>query len=121
MKVLLSVKPRFSELIFAGVKRFEFRRCIFKRMVSEVVVYASAPSQKIIGEFSIKRIITASPKELWHKCHDGAGISRAYFFSYFRGKRIAHAIEIENPIKYREPLDIKEQYGCRPPQSFLYI
>lgn len=34
MKVLLSIKPEFVEKIFAGEKKFEYRRTIFKKMLN---------------------------------------------------------------------------------------
>ena len=44
MKALLSIKPEFADMIFAGTKRYEFRRAIFKRNDLEgVLVYASSP------------------------------------------------------------------------------
>jgi predicted transcriptional regulator len=30
MKVLLSIKPQFAEMIFSGTKKYEFRRSVFK-------------------------------------------------------------------------------------------
>ena len=58
MKVLLSIKPEYAEKIFEGTKKYEFRRSVFKnRNVKTVVVYASSPVQKVIGEFDIEHII----------------------------------------------------------------
>jgi predicted transcriptional regulator len=57
MKVLLSVKPEFANKIFSGVKKYEYRRAIFKNNVNRVIVYASSPVQKLIGEFEIESII----------------------------------------------------------------
>ena len=58
MKIILSIKPEFAAKIFEGTKKYEFRRAIFKnKNVKKVVVYASSPVQKIIGEFEIEDII----------------------------------------------------------------
>ena len=47
--VLLSIKPEFAEKIFQGVKRYEFRKALFKnREVEKIIVYASAPVSKVI-------------------------------------------------------------------------
>ena len=52
MKVILSIKPEFANKIFNGTKKFEFRRTLFKKKeVKKIVVYASAPISKVIGEF----------------------------------------------------------------------
>ena len=62
MRVLLSIKPEFALKIFDGSKRYEYRRSIFKRGgVTKIVVYASDPIQKVIGEFKIIRGILPCP------------------------------------------------------------
>ena len=48
MKVLLSIKPEFVEKIFAGTKKYEFRKSLFKKNgVKDVVIYASAPIKRV--------------------------------------------------------------------------
>ena len=57
MKVLLSIKPEFVEKIFAGTKKYEFRKSLFKKSgVKYVVIYASAPIKRVVGEFEIDDI-----------------------------------------------------------------
>ena len=65
--VLLSIKPEFAEKIFAGTKKFEFRKIIFKhRNINKIIVYASSPIKKVIGEFIIDDIIIADIDTLWN-------------------------------------------------------
>ncbi|MEX1193039.1 MAG: hypothetical protein WEA99_13810 [Brumimicrobium sp.] len=87
MKVLLSIKPEFTEKPFNATKHFKSRRTIFKnRDVSKVVVYASAPISKVIGEFEVDHIIQKGLDELWDETKDFSGISKDYFDQYFTGK-----------------------------------
>ena len=65
MKALLSIKPEFIEKIFSGEKQVEFRKSCFKEDVQTVVVYATMPVGKIVGEFEIETILSDSPEELW--------------------------------------------------------
>ena len=61
MKVLLSIKPEYAYKIFDGSKKYEFRRSVFKDTnVKTIVVYASSPVQKVIGEFEIDSILNES-------------------------------------------------------------
>jgi predicted transcriptional regulator len=84
MKVILSIKPKFAEKIFEGSKKFEFRRIVFKNPnVSKVVVYASAPISKVIGEFEIEEIIHKELDSLWANTKEYSGISKEYYQSYF--------------------------------------
>jgi len=121
MKVLLSIKPEFAEKIFAGTKLFEFRRSIFKKNVTTVVVYASFPTCKVIGEFKIGSIINDNIDRLWTKTKKYAGIDKDFFYSYFDNKSEGFAIQITKTKRYRKPLCIKEDFNRLPPQSFTYI
>jgi predicted transcriptional regulator len=121
--VLLSIKPRFAESIFQGKKCYEFRRIIFKRNgVQKIVVYASAPICRVIGEFDIEAIVEADTYSLWQQTQTLSGITREYFDEYFSGRQRGYAIKIANPKLYDRPLELKENFNIkRPPQSFLYL
>jgi predicted transcriptional regulator len=122
MKVLLSIKPEFAYKIFSGEKKFEFRRSIFKNeKVKTVIVYASYPTQKVIGEFEIKEILNDDLESLWQKTKEFAGIKEEYFFQYFNDKQKGFAIRIKKPVKYKTPLCIKKDFKIQPPQSFAYL
>ncbi len=122
MSVLLSIKPEFAEKIMTGEKRFEFRRVVPKRDVGRVVVYASSPVRRIVGEFTVRRVVSDRPKALWRLARSHAGISKSYFDAYFEGRDEAHAFEIGSVLRYGEPIDPKGlRLGFRPPQSFLYL
>ena len=122
MKVLLSIKPEFAEKIFSGEKKFEFRRSIFKnRNVKKILVYASSPVQKVIGEFEIDEIVHQDIETLWDMTSSHSGISKEYFTSYFAGKQQGFAIKIKNLRKFKTAQCIRTQYNAHPPQSFVYV
>lgn len=122
MKVLLSIKPEFANKIFDGTKKYEFRRAIFRnKEVKKVVVYASSPIQKIIGEFEIDHIINHDLETLWNKTKKHSGISQDYFFEYFGDKEYGFAIKIKSTKLYKTPRCIRVDYNLFPPQSFLYL
>ncbi len=121
-KILLSIKPEYAELIFSGKKTFEFRRTIFKEQnVKTVVVYASSPVQKVIGEFQIDSILKLDLKNLWKLTKESAGIEEEFFYEYFINKTNGFAIKIAATKKYKKPLCLKEDFNLSPPQSFLYL
>ena len=122
MKVLMSIKPEFANKIFDGTKEFEFRRSIFKdRRVKNVIVYASSPVQKVIGEFEIEDILDYDIETLWLETNHGSGISKEFFEQYFFNKEEGYAIKIKKTRKYRTPLCIKKDFNATPPQSFMYV
>ena len=122
MKVLLSIKPEFANKIFDGTKKYEFRRTIFKNPeIKKIVVYASSPVQKVIGEFEIEQILNLDIEALWNRTKKYSGISENYFFDYFIDKEFGFAIKIKNIKKYKIPKCIREDFNATPPQSFLYL
>lgn len=122
MRVLLSIKPEFAEMIFAGTKKFEFRRTVFKNPdVKTVVVYASSPVQKVIGEFEIEKIINDELEALWAQTKKYAGIDEISFFNYFSDKDSGYAIKIKNTKKYKKALCLRKDFKISPPQSFVYL
>jgi predicted transcriptional regulator len=122
IKVLLSIKPEFAEKIFNGSKKFEYRRSIFKNSdVKTIVVYASSPLKKVIGEFDIDHILLDDINNLWLKTQHLSGIDEEYFFNYFSDKRQGYAIAIKRTRVYRKPLSLKNNFNVLPPQSFAYL
>lgn len=121
MKIILSIKPEFANKIFEGNKKFEFRRNIFKNKdVSKVIVYASSPICKVIGEFEIGQILFKDLNTLWEETKEFSGITKDYFYDYFVGKENGFALEVRRVKRYKKALCIKESFGKEPPQSFAY-
>jgi predicted transcriptional regulator len=122
VKVLLSIKPEYVQEIIKGNKKFEYRKRIFKKDVESVIIYCTMPVGKIIGEFTIEKIINDSPKEIWNQTSSYSGISKDSFLDYFSGRNAGFAIKIKEFIKYDEPINPKEiDNGFIAPQSYKYI
>jgi len=122
MKVLLSIKPEFALRIFDGSKKYEYRRVIFKRRgVKTVVVYASDPIRRVIGEFVIGDILHDKPEQLWEQTFNHAGIAKTRFMEYFGNHAKGYAIGIKEARKYQTPLSLDELMLSLPPQSFMYL
>jgi Uncharacterized conserved protein len=122
MKILLSIKPEFADKIFNGTKKFEFRKSIFKNSdVKTVVVYASSPVQKVIGEFTIDRILSEQTDKLWSMTREYSGITKEFFDQYFASKDIGYAIKVKDIIRYNKPKSLSELNISFAPQSFVYL
>ncbi|EMF0283471.1 ASCH domain-containing protein, partial [Enterococcus hirae] len=107
MKVLMSIKPEFVEEIMNGNKKFEYRKNIFKRKdVSSIIVYATKPYGKVVGEFEIEDIIVDNPKNIWKETKHVSGITKQFFYDYFEGRDKGFAIGIKKFVEYDTPLDL---------------
>lgn len=123
MRVLLSIKPEHAKKIFDGSKRFEFRKAIFNRdEVTTVVVYATLPVGKVVGEFTVGGVLESAPAMLWGETKEHSGVSRKLFDEYFDGRTRGFAIAVANPKLYEESLKLSDVHPSGiAPQSFCYL
>ncbi len=123
MKVLLSIKPEYAEKILSGEKHYEFRKSIFKNSdVDKVIIYATKPLGKVIGEFDIDHVMQDNPDKIWKMTKNFSGITYEFFNQYFQGKSRAFAIKVKNPSTYSNPIELSEILPSGiAPQSFCYI
>ena len=123
MNVILSIKPCFCDSIFKGLKLYEYRKKVFKHSdVDKVYVYASKPISKIVGYFTIKRIIEDSPSMIWSQTHEHGGITKKQFQEYFQGHTVAHAIEIDEVVQLDTPINPKQVIkDFTAPQNYCYL
>lgn len=121
MKILLSIKPEYAYKIFSGEKKFEYRKIIFKKNIKSVLVYATKPVGKIIGEFEIEDIIKGNPEQIWELTKEYSGIEKEKFNNYFLNKKNSFAIKIKNPKIYKKVKTLRDYNINSAPQSFCYI
>ena len=124
--LLISIKPKFAERIFAGTKKVELRRkCPRLSGGDRVMVYISSPIKALAGQFTVERLLQASPDELWTTIKDTAGVTRDEFDKYYRGTDIGYAIFLSESTRLDKPIGLealrKIWEGFHPPQSYLYL
>lgn len=124
MKALLSIKPEFVKEIIEGRKKFEYRKKVFRRNdISSVVVYATKPYGKVVGEFEIGNILEDSLDKLWDETKLLSGISEDFFYDYFQDRESGFAIQIKDFKEYDVHLELSEFDSNIKvaPQSFCYV
>jgi predicted transcriptional regulator len=123
MKVLLAIKEEFATKIFDGSKRYEFRKSIFKRSgITSVVVYVTAPTAKVVGEFEIGEVLIGEPEKLWEQTKQASGITKKFYDQYFDDRNTAYAIEVKSVNRYRTPKDLRNDFNIGfAPQSWVYL
>ena len=119
--ILLSIKPEFSEKIFDGTKKYEFRKRIARKKVEKIVVYATSPVKKIIGEVDVEDVLTMKPALLWETTKDDAGIEKQRFIEYFSDNETGYAYKLKNAKIYNTPETLSKYNIKQAPQSFVYI
>jgi predicted transcriptional regulator len=122
--VLLSIKPKYAEMIFSGGKRVELRRTWpIKTKIDVIVVYSSSPVQKLVGVVFIDRIEEHEIKGLWNlAATNGGGVTYDELKLYTKGKEKAYGVVIDR-VKSAE-IQITPKFlfpAFTPPQFFLYL
>ncbi len=121
MKAILSIKPEFVEKIIKREKIYEFRRKIFKKDVESIIIYASSPVKAIVGEIIIDDIINEKIDILWELTKNNAGITKNFFYEYFKNVENGYAIKIKRLNLYENYLSIRDFGILYPPQSYVYV
>lgn len=121
MKILLSVKPEYVYRILDKSKRFEFRHKLAKETVDSIVLYATYPVMKVVGEVKVTGTITTSPTALWERTKSFAGISREKYRKYFKSRKTASAYILGDITQYDNPLTLESIGIKKAPQSFIYL
>ncbi len=119
--IIMAIKPEYSNRIFKGTKKYEFRKHLAKKVVEKIIVYSTSPEKKIIGEVEVVGIMSLSPSLLWEKTKKEAGISKRKFTEYFKGQKVAYAYILGEIKKYDRPKSLIEFGIKHSPQSFMYI
>ena len=125
MPLLLSLKPRFAELVFMGEKTVELRRRIASTMIGrEVFIYVSSPVRMIRGGFRVAEVWSSDPETVWGEVASRAGVAKAEYDAYYEGCGIAHALALSDVWAHEAPVEIegvrRALPGLRPPQSWRY-
>lgn len=120
---LISIRPLFVKKILSGEKKLEFRRSWVAEPVDVLVIYSSAPTQRIVATVNIVGVTEGSPTALWELAKEkGGGVTRQLIYDYFAGKKSGFAIEIADVLEFEHPVDPKKMFkNFLAPQSFRYL
>lgn len=119
---LMSLHPQYAKRILLGSKKVEFRKRRLAEDVEIVLIYATAPVQRVVGMFSIKSTIEGTPEEIWLQAGEVGGIAHADYEAYYRASAKAVALLVKNPKVFVRPLPLRDiSPTLVPPQSFNYL
>lgn len=120
--IILSIHPKYANAILEGDKKVEFRRNGVPECISYMVLYATAPVQKIVGYCEISDCVVSTPKQLWQMYNMLGEITKKDFFEYYKNYEAGKCYLINKFHKLEEPMNISEATKLeRPPQSFAYL
>jgi predicted transcriptional regulator len=119
---LMAIHPEYANAIVSGEKKVEFRKRAFAQHVEKVLIYATSPVQKVIGEFGIARTVVAHPDRLWESFGDIGQIEQADFDKYYGTRPLGVAFVIAWAKEYETPHSLGEMDSSPAvPQSYSYL
>lgn len=119
---LMSIHPQYANAILDGSKTVEFRKRGLAPDVRTVLVYATSPIQRVIGEFEVERIVQTSPDDLWREAGPLGGIDEETFRNYYGTGDKAAGIVVAEARRYLEAVELARlDPDVRAPQSFAYL
>ena len=124
-KIVLSIKPQYTNLILSGEKTVELRRVVSSSLQigSEIIIYSTSPVKHIVAIAKVKKIEHHRLDNLWKKVGKLSGITADFFYQYFSGLEAGFGLVLEEVKILEEPLalsSLRESIGFTPPQSFSY-
>jgi len=120
-KIIISIHPEYVERIIAGDKKFEYRTRVASKGVSSLLIYETSPVKRVVGEAEILEVLSMPPAELWEETKEHSGISKAFFDSYFAGRKIAYAYRLGRVKVFKDPQPLSCYGLSGAPQSFAYV
>lgn len=112
-----------SNIVHINGKRFEYRKRAPKLVDLPILLYETAPVQKVTGIIADWSILQASPEAVWTYSKTHSGLTADRFFGYYEGYDKAVAIRIYSVVPFKDSLELQTLNPelKRPPQSFCYV
>ena len=122
---ILSIKPVYANQILSGTKTIELRKSSMGLCKGDVIlVYSSAPEQRLAFWFRIKAVETLPVDDMWRRRREVLGIEHPDYAAYFDGVSVAVGLHIDEvhavaPIPLRELENLIP--GFVPPQGIIWL
>lgn len=124
--VLVSLRPRFAELVLSGLKTTELRRGpsrVTPGMIA--LIYASTPLRALLGAVQITEVHTYAPSTVWRRWGPTTGLRRGEFDGYVAGCDRVTAMLLGARCMFPEPVSLSElrarSASFVAPQSYRYL
>ena len=125
--VLISIMSYYARQIFAGEKKFEFRKSSIREedIGKSIYVYSAKEDKAIVGKMVVKKVHKGSLEEIlkisgYDKRKDRGEIER-----YFANSKDCYALELEDIKSFAKKLTLKEMRSYDPkvnlPQYWAYV
>lgn len=122
--IVLSLQPRWAELIRAGEKTIELRRRFPPDLQGAVAyIYVSSPTRSLTSAIQIGAVHKLELDELWRSHGKASCVDERHFTSYFQDRKVGFGIEVVRHValpRRWDLRDLREEFNFTAPQSWGY-
>lgn len=114
--IVVSIYPKFTNLIKTGEKNYEFRKYVPKRGVNRLWIYSSSPACSLEYVAEIDKIVEF-PEKIAEE-----GIGNDDFNNGLKKSKFAY--HIKHLYRLASPLSLerlRSEFGFSAPQSYFYL
>ena len=121
--LLMSIKTKYANQIFTGIKKYEFRRKSIgeKNCNKKIFIYSSKEEKAIVGYIIVDKILSGNIEKIMELTNN----NNKELKNYFNDCCICYALHISKHYRFVEPIkleDIKTKYKKNVvPQFYRYI
>ena len=114
--VVVSIYPKFTNLIKTGEKNYEFRKYVPKRGVNRLWIYSSSPICALEYMAEIDKIVEY-PEQIGE-----SGIGNDDFNNGLKNSKFAYHIKHLYKLPFPLPLErLRSKFNFSAPQSYFYL
>lgn len=114
---MIALRPQYWDMYRDGSKIWELRKVTHSpRCVDGLVIYATAPVSRIVGEVDLVSTHSGYLDQMWTLVKGACGITRDQYDLYYRDQEIAIAYRIGDVYEYAPSLGV-----LFPPQGYRYL
>ena len=122
-ELLMSIKTKYVNEIFSGIKKYEFRKKSIgeNNLKKKIYIYSSGIEKAIIGYITIDKILQGSIDYILKEtdCYNNTDV-----INYFKDVKVCYALHIKEVHKFNNPIEIeyiKKKNTFNIPEYYRYI
>lgn len=120
MEPLLSIKPKWIDLIASGSKTVELRKA-FPDYSGRAWVYSCSPVKRIVGWMEVDHVEHLPVEDLWERLGSSSCVPKEMFDNYYSRSYGGVGLVLNAWHWLPEPVELKDIDLKAPPQSWRWI
>lgn len=120
MEPLLSIRPKWIDLIASGSKTVELRKS-FPDYSGRAWVYSCSPVKRIVGWMEVDHVEHLPVEDLWERLGSFSCVPKDMFDNYYSKSHGGVGLVLNTWHWLPEPVELKDIGLKSPPQSWRWI